>query len=73
VLDVVMEGTPVGEVVAGVRDLRPGFPVLLVSGFDTRRFVDSVIALGGVRFLRKPMERDELVAAFRDLFAIEND
>jgi CheY-like chemotaxis protein len=73
VLDVVMEGTPVGEVVAGVRELRPGFPVLLVSGFDTRRFVDSVIALGGVRFLRKPMDRDELVAAFRDLFAIEND
>jgi CheY-like chemotaxis protein len=73
VLDVVMEGTPVGEVVAGVRELRPGFPVLLVSGFDTRRFVDSVLALGGVRFLRKPMERDELVAAFRDLFAIEND
>jgi CheY-like chemotaxis protein len=73
VLDVVMEGTPVGEVVAGVREVRPGFPVLLVSGFDTRGFVDSVIALGGVRFLRKPMDRDDLVAAFRDLFAMAND
>jgi DNA-binding NarL/FixJ family response regulator len=73
VLDVVMEGTPVGEIVASVRELRPGFPVLLVSGFDTRRFVDSVIALGGVRFLRKPIERDELVTAFHDLFAIADD
>ncbi len=73
VLDVVMEGTPVGEIVAGVREVRPGFPVLLISGFDTRRFVDSVIALGGVRFLRKPMERDELLTALRDLFAIEAD
>ena len=66
-----MEGTPVGDIVAGVREFRPAFPVLLISGFDTRRFVDSVMALGGVRFLRKPMERGELVTAFRDLFAIE--
>jgi CheY-like chemotaxis protein/signal transduction histidine kinase len=72
VLDVVMEGTPVEEIVAAVREFRPGFPVLLVSGFDTRRFVDGVIALGGVRFLRKPMERSELATAFRDLFAIED-
>ena len=70
VLDVVMEGTPVGDIVAGVREIRPGFPVLLISGFDTRRFVDNVMALGGVRFLRKPIPREELIAALQDLFAI---
>lgn len=70
VLDVVMEGTPVGDIVAGIREIRPGFPVLLTSGFDTRPFVDSVMALGGVRFLRKPVPREELIAALQDLFAI---
>jgi CheY-like chemotaxis protein len=70
VLDVVMEGTPVGDIVAGIREIRPGFPVVLVSGFETRRFVDGVLALGGVRFLRKPVPREELIAALQDLFAI---
>ncbi len=70
ILDVVMEGTPVGDIVAGIREIRPGFPVLLVSGFDTRGFVDSVMALGGVRFLRKPVPREELIAALQDLFAV---
>jgi len=70
VLDVVMEGTPVGEIVAGIREIRPGFPVLLVSGFDTRRYVDAILALGGVRFLRKPVLREELMAALQDLFAL---
>lgn len=73
VLDVVMEGTPVGDIVAGIREIRPGFPVLLVSGFDTRRFVDSVVALGGVRYLNKPVAREDLIAALQDLFAIAED
>ncbi|MBI2535655.1 MAG: response regulator, partial [Gemmatimonadetes bacterium] len=71
VLDVVMEGTPVGDIVAGIREIRPGFPVLLISGFETRRFVDSVMALGGVRYLGKPVPREELIAALQDLFAID--
>jgi DNA-binding NtrC family response regulator len=70
VLDVVMEGTPVGDIVAGIREIRPGFPVLLVSGFDTRRYVDAILALGSVRFLRKPVLREELMAALQDLFAL---
>lgn len=67
VLDVVMPGTPVGDVVAAVRARRPEFPVLLMSGYDTMRMVDSVLALGGVRFLRKPFTREELHAVLRDL------
>jgi len=71
VLDVVMEGIPIGEIVAGARERHPALPVLLVSGFDTRHFIDSVLALGGIRFLRKPIGRDELYHALRDLFALE--
>jgi YesN/AraC family two-component response regulator len=65
-----MEGTPVGDVVAGIRDQRPRFPVVLISGYDTHRYVDSVLALGGVRFLRKPIQREELFATLRDLATV---
>jgi signal transduction histidine kinase/CheY-like chemotaxis protein len=68
ILDVVMPGTPVGEIVAEVRLRRPDFPVLLISGYDTMRMVDSVLGMGGVRFLRKPFTRGEIHAALRDLF-----
>ena len=67
ILDVVMPGTPVGDVVAAVRELRPAFPVLLVSGYDTMRMVDNVLALGRVRFLRKPFTREELFAVLADV------
>lgn len=69
-LDVVMGGTPVGDVVASMRQRRPGLPVVLVSGYDTRGFVDSVLALGGVRFLQKPVERADLIAALNDLLDV---
>jgi FixJ family two-component response regulator len=69
VLDVVMPGTPVGEVVAAMRQRRPEFPVLLVSGYDTMQMVDAVLALGGVRFLRKPFTREELRDVLADMFA----
>lgn len=71
VLDVVMPGTPVGEVVAGMREVRPGFPVLLVSGYDTMQMVDAVLSLGGVRFLKKPVTREEAFQALSDLFTLE--
>lgn len=70
ILDVVMEGTPVGDVVAGIRTQRPRFPVVLVSGYDTQRYVDGVLALGGVRFLRKPIQREDLFATLRDLATV---
>jgi len=52
---------------AAVRELRPAFPVLLVSGYDTMRMVDNVLALGRVRFLRKPFTREELFAVLADV------
>lgn len=67
VLDVVMPGAPVEDVVRAVREKEPGFPILLMSGYDTMRMVDGVLALGGVRFLRKPFTREELFRALEDL------
>lgn len=72
ILDLVMPGTPVAEVVLGIREKRPTFPCLLVSGLATARLVDSLLALGGVRFLKKPFTREELFYALRDLFTVED-
>lgn len=70
-LDLVMPGTPVAEVVTGIRELKPAFPCLLMSGLATARLVDSLLALGGVRFLKKPFTREELFYCLRDLFTVE--
>ncbi len=72
VLDVVMPGTPVSEIVAAVRERKRAFPVLLISGYDTMHMVDAVLAMGGVRFLRKPFTREELFAALSDLVSVES-
>ena len=70
IFDLVMPGTPVPEVVLGIRALRPAFPCLLISGLATARLMDSLLALGGVRFLKKPFTREELFYALRDLFTV---
>jgi len=73
VLDVVMPGSPIEDVIVGMRQREPGFPVLLVSGYDTLELVDAVLALGGVRFVRKPFKRRDLYKALRDLFSITTE
>jgi CheY-like chemotaxis protein len=66
ILDVVMPGTPIEELVVRARELRADIPVLLISGYGVG-MMSSVLALGGLRFLAKPVERDALVATLRDL------
>ncbi len=70
VLDVVMPGTPVEDIVARARAIRPSVPVLLVSGYNVGQVLDGMVALGGVRFLQKPLIREELFASLRDLFTV---
>ena len=70
VLDVVMTGKPISDVVTQFREERPGFPFLLVSGLASARLVDSLLVLGGVGFLHKPFTREELYYALRDLFTV---
>ncbi|MGD0991992.1 MAG: ATP-binding protein [Gemmatimonadales bacterium] len=71
ILDVVMQGTPVPEIVMAVREQRPSFPFLLISGLASARLLDNLLALGGVRFLKKPFTREELFYTLRDLFTVE--
>jgi signal transduction histidine kinase/CheY-like chemotaxis protein len=73
VLDVVMPGTPVEEMIVRAREVRPAVPVLLVSGYNVGQILDDVVALGGVRFLQKPLIREELFASLRDLFTVAGD
>jgi len=70
VLDVVMPGTPVEEVIVRAREVRPAIPVLLISSYNVGQVLDAVEVLGGVRFLRKPIVRAELFASLRDLFTV---
>ncbi|MBI4502454.1 MAG: response regulator [Gemmatimonadetes bacterium] len=71
VLDVVMPGIPVGDVVAAIREIQPDLPVILISGYDVSSYVDGVLALGRVRYLRKPVNRRELAASLQDLLPAE--
>jgi hypothetical protein len=69
-LDVVMPGTPVEEVVVRAREMRPDLPVVLISGFHVEGLLENLVALGGVRFLSKPLVREQLVSTLRDLFTV---
>jgi signal transduction histidine kinase/CheY-like chemotaxis protein len=70
ILDVVMPGLPVSEVVAMARRGQPDLPVLLVSGYNTESMVDSILAMGGVRFLHKPYDLNQLAQSLDDLMAL---
>ena len=69
-LDVVMPGTPVEEVVVRAREMRPDVPVVLISGYNVEGHLENLVALGGVRFLSKPLVREQLVSTLRDLFTV---
>lgn len=69
-LDVVMPGMPVEEVVVRAREIRPDAPVVLISGFQVEGLLENLVALGGVRFLSKPLVREQLVSTLRDLFTV---
>ena len=66
ILDVVMPGTPIEDLVVRARELRADIPVVLISGYGVG-MMSSLLALGGLRFLPKPVAWDALVATLRDL------
>jgi signal transduction histidine kinase/CheY-like chemotaxis protein len=72
VLDVVMSGTPVEEVVVRARELRPNVPIVLMSGYDVSGLLEGVLSLGGVRFHAKPLTPEAVFATLQDLFTIRN-
>ena len=54
-----------GETFRELRKLRPDVRVILMSGYDERQSLDSVVAPGLVGFLRKPFLMRDLIAILR--------
>ena len=56
-----------------MRKLRPDVRVILMSGYDERQSLDSVVAPGLVGFLRKPFPMRDLIATLRSALEIEDE
>ena len=56
-----MHGMNGAEVIDAVRAIRPGLPVLMITGYSDTRAVG-----GGIPVLRKPFEANVLLNAVRD-------
>ena len=64
-LDVVMPGMPCREVVERLRELRPGLPILLASGYAAGESLAELSRDTDVEFLRKPYDPDGLLRTIR--------
>ncbi|MEQ9333810.1 PAS domain S-box protein [Thalassobaculum sp.] len=69
--DHTIAGRPVSDLVAAAERLWPGIATLVMSGFDLR--VDNGLAVGGGRFLRKPLTLSELSTALARARGIHTD
>jgi len=67
VTDVVMPEMGGRELVAALREMRPGLPVLYVSGYTDDELLRRGILDPGVRLMRKPFSRQDLARVVRAL------
>jgi signal transduction histidine kinase len=67
VLDVVMPGMSCRAVVERLRELRPGIPIVLASGYAAGENLAELSRDFGVEFLRKPYDPQSLLGAMRRL------
>jgi signal transduction histidine kinase len=65
--DVTMPGINGVELVARIHQLRPGFPIILCSGFSDLLYENKAAAIGVGRYLMKPVIRRDLAKAVRQL------
>jgi DNA-binding response OmpR family regulator len=65
VLDVVMPGMSCREIVARLRSLKPGLPILLSSGYSGGMNVSELLRDTGLELVRKPYDPDQLLFAVR--------
>jgi PAS domain S-box-containing protein len=68
VVDVVMPGMTGEQVLAGLREIEPTLPVVLISGFTERRLTRPAKD-PRVEFLQKPFHPEELIAAVQRVLA----
>ncbi|HEX4336612.1 MAG TPA: ATP-binding protein [Polyangiaceae bacterium] len=67
VLDVVMPGMSCRDVVQRLRELRPGIPIVLASGYAAGENLAELSRDFDVEFLRKPYDPDSLLDVIRRL------
>jgi signal transduction histidine kinase/CheY-like chemotaxis protein len=65
-LDLVMPGLPARAMLERIRDLRPGVPILLTSGYSEELMKETPPLDARSGFLRKPYRRAELAQALSD-------
>lgn len=71
ITDVIMPEMSGKELVFRVRALRPGLPVLFMSGYDRSSLASRKQSLGVEHFLQKPFDSGELLQAVRGALAAE--
>ena len=63
VCDLVMPGMDGEQVLLGLRELRPGLPVLVLTGMAEEQLEQRLCAAGAAAILQKPVSRAELLQA----------
>ncbi len=61
--DMKMPGMDGLALLAYVQDHRPDIPVLLITGYNDRETALQAVQAGAYDYIRKPIERDDFVAA----------
>lgn len=61
--DMKMPGMDGLALLAYVQDHRPDIPVLLITGYNDRETALQAVRAGAYDYIRKPIERDDFVAA----------
>ncbi|HVU22678.1 MAG TPA: response regulator transcription factor [Opitutus sp.] len=70
-LDIIMPGMNVVEVLAEIRRLRPAVPVLILTAVSEMEYVVRTLKAGANGFINKRHASDELIAAIRKVLAGE--
>ena len=68
VMDVRMPGIGGLAAIRKISELRPGLPVILVTGHGCRESAEEGLRLGAYRYLMKPVHVDELADYVRQAF-----
>jgi len=67
--DLMLPGTGGLEVLSRVRTLRPGLPIVMITGYATDANADRAMQEGATAFLAKPFDESELLQLVRQVLA----
>jgi two-component system, cell cycle sensor histidine kinase and response regulator CckA len=67
IVDMMMPGLGGLELISAMRQVKPNFPVIIISGYSDREVSPDVAASGPTMFLHKPFQIDQLMKAINKL------